>query len=350
MANIIATNFGEFSTAITDYFENAATGATFSTGNYANFFANGAGAAFTNTNNTGTVRKTKNVTAQGEYYAHMRHRLGAAGVSQGIFTFDESGTNHVELIQNVDGTLSARRNGTVLATGATVFPTTLGRVLSVQMRVLISDTVGVVQVRINGSTSNEINFSGDTRNGATGVVNQIGLLTIGTDQLCQWTDFLVNDTTGASETSWTGAARVALGAFTITGGSGVQFTPSASTNVSNIDDVVPGAHDGDTTYNESSTAAHKDFFQVASGVFTGMTPSSIHYVRTKYWARAADGGAHTMRSNSKAGGTTVNGTTINLGSGYAMFEDVFYQDPSTSAAWASFSAITGAEFSYELVS
>jgi hypothetical protein len=350
MAKVIATNFGEFSASATDFFENGPISGTFSSPNYANFFANGSGQAFTTTNNGGTMRRTKTVPAAAEYFVHIRHRLGTAGQQQGILCFDETGVNHIEILQNADGTISARRNGTVLQTGATVFSTLLGRILSVQVRVVIADAGGVVQVRINGSSTNEIDFSGDTRNGGAGVVNQIGVLSIPNDQQSQYTDFVVHDTGGSFANSWTGACRVVLGAFTIAGASGQQFTPSASTNQSNIDDVVPGSHDGDATYNEDSTPGHKDFFQVAASVFTGMSPASISYVVVKYWARAADGGSHTMRSDAKAGGTTVNGATVTLGSSYQLFEDAYYQDPSTSAAWASFAAIAGAEFGPELVS
>ena len=352
MANIIATNFGEFSTAGTNYFENNTTGATmtFSSAGYANFWSNGAGQSLSLGGAGSAGYVTKNVPSAAEYYAHNRVRAGAAGAALGLLAFNETGTNHIQVLQLNTGVIEVRRNGTVLATGTTVFSTLSGRVLSVQARVVVHDSTGVVQVRIDGATSNEINFSGDTRNGATGVINQIGLYQSATNENSSWTDFIVNDTTGGVADSWTGAARVVLGAFTVSGGSGQQFTPSASTNVSNIDDVVPGLHDSDTTYNESSTAAHKDWFQLASSVFTGMSPASISFVRTKYWARAADGGTHTMRSNAKNGGTTTNGATITLGSSYVLNEDVFYNDPNTAAAWATFAAIYGAEFGYELVS
>jgi hypothetical protein len=350
MANVIATNLGEFGTAATDFFENVGGSNSITTAAYATIWANGNGRALAQTNNSGVQRTTKNVPSQQEYFAHVRVRRGDASTTLGLLCFQEGSIDHIDIVQISTGAIAARRGGTIIATGTTIFPMIIGTVLSVQARVKIDNTTGVVQVRINGSSVNEIDFSGDTQNAGTTAITRIGFVLPTTDIAVNYTDFVVNDTTGAAETSWTGAIRVILGALTITGGSGVQWTPLSSTNVSNIDDTVPGAHDGETTYNEDSTAGHKDWFQVASSVFTGMSPASIRFVRTKYWMRAADGGSHTARSNAKNGGTTVNGTTINLGSSYDRWEDVYYTDPATGSAWANFAAIYGAEFGYELVS
>jgi hypothetical protein len=348
MANIIATNFGEFSTNITDFFTLNASGATFVSASYANFFPNGNGQVFNNTNNTGSLTKGATVPSASEYYAHIRHRLGTGGESQGLIGFNEGSTNHIDVIQNADGTISVRRNATVIATGTTVFSVILGRVLSVQVHVVIHDTTGVVQVRINGQNTNEIDFSGDTRNGGTGVINIIGPRTVPNDQTAQWTDFIVNDTTGSFENSWPGAARVVLAPLSVAG-SLAQWTPLSSTNVSNIDDAVPGANDAETTYIEDSTVGHKDYYTLGATVFSGMSPTQIRFVVVKTWARAADGGSHSFRANALRSATTVNGATQLLSSTYAMYEERFYQDPATTAAWASFANIIATEFGPELV-
>lgn len=355
MANVVATNFGEFSTTAADFFENISqSGTSFAAAPYTSSsvfgYAGGNGQAYQMTNNGPTVTKT--VPSASEYFARIKCCFQTAS-QQFIMRFDETATNHVYLQWNADGTLSALRNGTVLATGATVYPRLNTTVLDVQIRVVIHDTTGVFQVKafssgVGSATALEINFSGDTRNGGTGIINRIGFsMTSGVTMY--FSDFVVNDTTGSSENSWPGPVRVVLSKPSADGGSGVQWTPLSSTNVSNIDDTIPGAHDVDVTYNEDSTAGHKDYF-TTWGSFSGMSPSSIHFVVTKCHIRSADGGAHTARTLAKNGGTNVNGATVALGATYGLIEDRYYNDPATSAAWASFSAIAAAEFGYELVS
>jgi hypothetical protein len=128
----------------------------------------------------------------------------------------------------------------------------------------------------------------------------------------------------------------------------VQFTPSAGSNFQNVDDTIPGAHDGDTTYNQSGTNGHVDWMSYSSA-FSGMAASAIAAAVHIYAAKAPDGGTHSMRGKVKSGGTTANGTTAPLNSSYTRRQDAFAVDPNTGNPWASLSAITSAEFGYERV-
>src|SRR6185312_8393272 len=104
---------------------------------YASFWPNGAGQAFRNTNNAGTGYRLKTVPAQTEYFAHVRQRLDAGGAQRGILAFFESGTLHISVWQNAAGNIIVLNGASAtIATGATVFPTTVGRILSVQIRVV----------------------------------------------------------------------------------------------------------------------------------------------------------------------------------------------------------------------
>lgn len=345
MANTFASNFGE-SAALATWFSSVGGGWATSAGNYSTKlgWANGNGNSVSN-NAAAQGTMVLSVAAGAEYYIHFRANWGAHGGK--MFSVRETGTEHVRLLWNADGTFSLQQgSGTALGTSVAAF--TSGSV-DIQLHLKISDTVGVAELRLQGNTSNDVAFSGDTRNGgAVGTINELAWVPIST-AVADFSDLTINDTTGSAETSWTGAVRVVLAVPTAAGADGTAWTPNASTNLSRITDTIPGSNDGDTTYNESSTATQKDFYTWGSSAFTGLSPSLIHYVRTKYFARAADGGSHTMRSFAKST-SVVNGATITLGATFALFEDLFVADPSTSAAWASFAAISAAEFGYELVS
>jgi hypothetical protein len=93
-----------------------------------------------------------------------------SGVAAPLITFasDSGATIHVVIVRNTSLHLEARlgsTSGTVLATGTATL--TAAAWAQVEARCVVSDTVGVVQVRINGSATPDINFSGDTRNGGT---------------------------------------------------------------------------------------------------------------------------------------------------------------------------------------
>lgn len=350
MANLIATNLGEIN-ALSEFFDfGTVANSSLQTTPYSTALGwpNGNGRTLRTSSFGDNSENAFTIVALVEGYLHFRVSAPGTATSPRICTFREGATSHLELYWNGDGTFQFKRNGTNIGSASASYARTGAR--DIQIHFKIDSTTGIAELRVDGSTANDITFSGNVRNGGTGNVTNIGLSTPGTSVVHDFSDIVLNDTTGGNENSWTGAVRVVLGVPSAAGASGTQWTPNASTNVSRIADAIPGTHDGDTTYNEESVANNKDWFTWPSSVFTGMSPASIKFVRTKYWARAADGGSHTMRSNAKNGGTTVNGTTISLNASFVKREDVYYTDPNTSAAWASFAAITGAEFGYELIS
>ncbi len=349
MANLIATNHGEFAAA-GDYYTGTTGDSTLVTSDYsaALGWSNGNGRALKLSNNVVTVWRQIGANLS-ELYWHQRINISATANSGLIVQFREgSATIHCELRWTSTGLLQALLNGSQIAIGTTVY--SRGTAIDIQIHYIIHDTTGVFQVKVNGNTSMEINFSGDTRNGGSGITDRFYFSQISGTEQVYISDIVLNDTTGSRENSWTGAVRVVNDVPTSNGPSGVSSTPSAGSQYQNVDDAVPGGANGDTDYNEFSTPG-QDWFQWPSSIYTGMTASSIHFVRTKYVARATDAGSHTGRSNAKRGGVVLNGATVALGSSYPLVpqEDLWLNDPNTGVAWAAFADIVASEFGVEMV-
>ncbi len=139
-----------------------------------------------------------------------------------------------------------------------------------------------------------------------------------------------------------------------------QWTPSASTNVSNVDEGF-GATDGDSTYNSSSTAGQIDTFAYANfSLSDPTTPIGGVELLTSLRRTSTGGTTPVMRAVCRIGGVnyfasfidaTLNGAAIpgaiQNDTSYHWHAAVFYTNPATGALW-TFTDIDAAEFGYEL--
>lgn len=263
---------------------------------------------------------------------------GTNGVNP-FFRLAEGTTTHVDLRMNASQILTATRNGTLLGTGSTAInPATNYLVAG---KVVIHDSAGSVEVWVNGVQ--EINVSGiDTRNGGTGVVDRFRMT-----QLAGNTDFselYIFDAAGAKNntlvTDWRIYPRRGSAA-----GNYAQWTPLASTNVSNIDDTQ--GNDGDTSYNASSTAGQIDTFQFDAVPWTSGT---IRAIMHRIVARKDDAGARTIRPKQRQSSTDYSGTTVPVTTAYAHYREIVETNPDTTADYTTAEMrATNPEFGYELV-
>jgi hypothetical protein len=105
-------------------------------------------------------------------------------------------------------------------------------------------------------------------------------------QIWVLSELLIYDTEGAAP--WNdviGDKRLYL--IETVADSAVEWTPSASTNESNVDDVLTGEHDGDGTYNSSAANGDTDSF-TATNLPAGVV--GIVGVISVLTAKKADGG------------------------------------------------------------
>ncbi|RAZ90165.1 hypothetical protein DPM33_15160 [Mesorhizobium hawassense] len=234
-------------------------------------------------------------------------------------------------------------NATVLATGSTVL--SANSWYFIEAKITFHNSTGAYTIKLGGAT--ELSGSGvdncATANNQADTIN-IPLINGGvSSQMTDLDDLYVSDTTGSSPyNDLLGVIRVET-AF-VTSNDSVQWTASASTNASCVDET---SVNDDTDYNSDATAGHIDLFNHGS---LSSTPVTIFSVAIKSRARKDDVTARTYRNKLKSSSTTSDGGTVSLDTTYKWIADKFDNDPATGSAWANAAAVNATKIGYEVVS
>ena len=197
----------------------------------------------------------------------------------------------------------------------------------VEVKVTIDDSVGVIQVKVNGN--NVINLTNqDTRNGANAVINKIRFAAPGNNQAYWHDDLYILDTTGTKNNDFLGDIRVDVlrpdGAGTYT-----DFTPSTGSNYENVDES-PGPDD-DTTYNEATNIGDQDSYNLDA--LPSPSGTTIHGVKSQITARKTDAGTREIKVLTRSGTTDDLGNAISLSDTYTTPCKVLEDNPDDSLAW-----------------
>lgn len=232
-----------------------------------------------------------------------------------------STTNHVNILFNAVGGITAKRDTTELgSTAPGLF--TVDNWYYVEFEVVISDTVGRVTVYVNGTQVLNLTNQ-DTKNGTTttadNIIFQDGTATAhGT---YWYDDFYLTDTgtkLGESrvETLYPNADTAVK-----------QWTPLTGTD--NYAMVDEAQCDGDATYVYASAAAtdNYDFGNLSDN------PTAVRAVQAVTFAKKTDTATRNIYLQTKSGATTSDGTAQALLSTYTRFNRIMETDPNTSAAW-----------------
>lgn len=287
-------------------------------------------------NNPGYLTRT--VSFSGTMIAGFGFKLGSqvTDSASGLCSFREGSTAHVSLGINTSRQLTVWRGnpigGTLLATSATALSKSQWYVIEVEATV--DDTTGSFRVWVDGVEDTGLAFSGDTKNGGTGVVDGFTLGGLGNSASVGSTekyfdDLYLADTSGTGVIARLGTAMSVQTLTVNAAGDEADFTPSAGSNFQCVDDVSP---DDDTTYVQSGTAGHQDLYNV-----TGLTgsPGSVAAVQVSVYAKKTDVGARSVKPLVKSNGTIGTGDAQSLTtSGYSGVVAVFQTDPDTAADWA----------------
>jgi len=283
-----------------------------------------------------TIQRTVPSASTNILAIHLR--LDALPASDTVLArFRESTTVHVDIRVTALGEIRATRNGTSL--GLTSAVIAINTWYWIALRAVINDTTGAVDVRVN-NTSVLALTSQDTRNGGTGIIDNLQLLSVSASNT-DWDNAVILDTTGSAPLNaipteeWRIDQRTATGA-----GNSTQFTPSTGSNWQNVDDAT---QDGDSTYNSSSTAGHVDLFAIQD-----FDPGAVRAVQVCMVARRDDAGPREIREKCRSASADYNGTTQTVTSAYVVYRQIRETDPATAAAWTA-SNLNAAEFGYELV-
>lgn len=204
-------------------------------------------------------------------------------------------------------------------------------------------------LKVDGVEEINVAAGSNTQSVLTGSINQIDLMSSGTASANYFFDSIVvwDETTAAGDgfSDFLGPLRIEV--LKPNGnGNANNFTGSDADSTDNYlhVDEIPGVHDGDTSYTESSTVTHKD--QYAFGNITG-TINTIYGVQAVLLARKTDAGARGVKQITRTGGSDYQGAEHTLTESYAAYTNLWYDNPNTSTNWSE-SEVNGAEFGVEI--
>jgi hypothetical protein len=296
-----------------------------------------AGSAIQSTDTRGGPQRT--FDNQATWVVGLATKISALGNANRLISFLDSGTLQFEVRFDATGHLLATRNGTTIATSTATL--TSGVWAYVEIKVTINGTTGSYELRVDGVTwlsGSGISTRGGTSNNSA---NQVGLWggssrNVVDNHLID--DCYILDGSGSVNNDFLGEQRVQT-SFVSGAGTYAQFTPSASTNNTNVDDATPN---GDTDYNSSSTVNQIDSFALGDLASGTQAPAAVQAV---VWARKDDAGARSLAPFFRIGGSDYAGTGQALGSGYGAIVQTYDTSPATSVAWTA-SEVNGAEGGY----
>lgn len=245
-----------------------------------------------------------------------------------IYSLMDNTTAQVSIRITLTGTLRVVR-GTSTLLGETAAPVALNTWLFVQLRTVVNNTTGIIELRVNGVPV--ITLTGqNTRSSANNFAN--GWTVGGTNT--RIAHLLIHSTAGDAPVTWTPEtfcyADLPTGAGFHSG-----FTPSAGANWQNTDDQP---NDGDTTYNAAAAPA-KDSYAVS-----GSTPAGavVYGVAVEAVARKDDAGVNTLDLGLRVSGTDyMGGAAAPLTTNYQRFRRLWTVNPA-GGAW-TVSAANAAE-------
>lgn len=278
-------------------------------------------------NNAGFNTATKTLASSGATkFFCIRASIAALGTIP-FLTFREGAASHVLIGLNASAQVCAWRATTGTLLGASSETVAAGTWFQLTGKVVVHDTTGSIELRLNGSPTPILSLSGiDTRNGGAGVIDTVQL---GGSAMAgsKWTDFAVWNESGESPTGWVGDVRVDV--YLPSGaGSSTQFTPSAGANYACVGEAIA---DGDTSYVESATNGHLDLYAIGNMTHT---PSQIHAVGVTALAKKTDAGSGSLKLKLKSGATTDESSATALSDGsYSRLSYYRGIDPATDGAW-----------------
>jgi hypothetical protein len=251
-----------------------------------------------------------------------------------------STTTQLDLRGDGAGHLRISRNGTALATSTNVVSTNTW--YHVEIKATINNSTGAYEVKVNGSSTGWIPAatSQNTRGQSTNnYIDIVGLQTAGISTV-YFDDFYFLDTTGSVAADFVGPQKI-ITIYPTGAGNSAQWAGNYAANFANVNEL---AGDGDTTFNQSSTAGHIDLY-----AFDDVPSGTISAIQHVSMARQDAGAARTYRVKTRISSTNYNGTTVNLAGSHVFLTEAASVSPATSSAWTD-TELNGAEFGQELVS
>ena len=305
----------------------AATGARFGYGRYLQNLGNSRNA-------------TRSITPAAEVYFGAAHYTAYNDSSCVQFYGDAGTVVHIRITFNVRGGIDVWRGGTTLIASSPDNVWSYNAWNYIEVHLTVADSGGRVRVRLNGSSTNVIDFTGDTRNGGTSTnLDAFMLATLGAGApTSYWDDLYVCDATGTRNNTFLGDIKVQT-LFPTGPGATTGLTSSGGANWAAVDEAPPSG----TDYVFGSGSG-KDTYAVTDLV--SGTSAVLGVRNTAYW-RKTDTSVSLMRHILRVGTTDYAGTSVSLVATTQPHSDMLDASPATSSAW-TVSEVNGMEIGAEV--
>lgn len=264
-------------------------------------------------------------------------RITVTNATLMTFFGDAYATTHIALRVTGSGYITVYRGATLLATGTTAIANDTW--YYIEAHVVIDDVAGIVEVRINGSTTADISFTGDTKNGGTkSSICAVALACYNAfgGWWCYNADTYICDATGSINNTWLGDVTVKALAPTAAGNS-TQLTPLSGSNYSNVNSIPYN----DATYNSHATSGNEDTYAYADLLNTSVT---VYGVQLSTRLAKSDAGAKSAKTMTRSGGTDyLSAASVSPGTGFSETLQLSELDPDTSSQWTA-TGVNAAQF------
>lgn len=281
-----------------------------------------------------------------------RQSSGLSLVAQEIISFRGLSnfgalSEHVSIDIESDGSITANRTTTELGSSS-------AGVVShntwhyIEAKVFISNTVGTVDVYVDGSSVLSLT-SQDTQNNSNRDANIIAVGFMGSNTNdSQRDDIYIADTTGLTNNDIL-VGPLAVETLTPNAdGTTNNFTPlSGLDNYAMVDDG--SSPDDDTTYVSSGTVSDQDLYAFSDMSGYSQTIDSVVAVEPMMHLRKEHSGARIVRTLARNGLTTTEGADQGCGTEYRYIREIYETDPDGGGAWDE-TAVNSAEFGIKIQS
>ena len=301
----------------------------------------GSGASFTC--DTGPLQRA--IPGQSSIYLGIAHRPAATANFLSVFT-NNGAANELQIClrRTATGQIGVYRglNTLIASTAENLLPINVWNY--VEMFCVLSNTIGSVVVRLNGTTV--IDFTGDTLDtGASTSIIAVGVGSSlpGTDAPGHVDDLYVCNAAGTTNNNFLGDTRVAT---IVPSGNGASsgLLGSDGNSLDNyllVDELPPTTDD----YVGSPTVGAKDTYQLANTGIAG----PIRGIQHNIVANKSDAGSANARGVVRVGTTDYPGATRALSTSAMTYSDVFETNPATASQQWLVSEINALESGMEVV-
>lgn len=244
-----------------------------------------------------------------------------------MWRFQEGSNAHVRISGDSSGHILIKVGTTTVATSTGTL--TLNGYQFIEAKVVVADVGGSVTVKVGGTTF--VTFSGDTRNGGTGIVDNITLTRLSSTMYMD--DAYLLDTAGSAPYNDFLGDVVVRTLLPSGNGDSSDFTGSDGNSTDNYQ-LVDEANASSTDYVGASAASKTDLYAM------GNIPATDEPLATQvtiYAGKSDTGAPPVLKPVTKGdGGTVLEESAVTLSTTYAFFNGaVRTTDPDGDALTAA---------------